>query len=79
MFAASEGLIMSLLLVSVRHIWGYTYSDEEEVVAYVGKMLLLIAVSNFFDGIQSVLSGNTRYTTHLMATEFSPRLRSCLS
>jgi MATE family multidrug resistance protein len=64
MFAASEGLIMSLLLVSVRHIWGYTYSDEEEVVAYVGKMLLLIAVSNFFDGIQSVLSGNTRYTTH---------------
>ncbi|XP_047074014.1 protein DETOXIFICATION 16-like [Lolium rigidum] len=60
MFAASEGLIMSLLLVSVRHIWGYTYSDEEEVVAYVAKMLLLIAVSNFFDGIQSVLSGVAR-------------------
>ncbi|KAM0827634.1 hypothetical protein ACQ4PT_068053 [Festuca glaucescens] len=59
-FAASEGLIMSLLLVSVRHIWGYTYSDEEEVVAYVAKMLLLIAVSNFFEGIQSVLSGVAR-------------------
>ncbi|KAK1610426.1 hypothetical protein QYE76_034099 [Lolium multiflorum] len=59
-FAISEGLIMSVLLVSVRHIWGHAYSDEEEVVAYVAKMLMLIAVSNFFDGIQSVLSGVAR-------------------
>jgi MATE family multidrug resistance protein len=57
-FAVSEGLVMSVLLVSVRHIWGRTFSDEEEVVAYVAKMVLLIAVTNFLDGIQSVLSGN---------------------
>ncbi|KAM0821533.1 hypothetical protein ACQ4PT_072134 [Festuca glaucescens] len=39
---------------------GAAISDEEEVVAYVAKMLLLIAVSNFFEGIQSVLSGVAR-------------------
>jgi hypothetical protein len=44
----------------VRYIWGHAYSDEEEVVTYVAKMMLVIAVSNFFDGIQCVLSGVAR-------------------
>ena len=48
---------MGIVLVSVRHVWGHAYSDEEEVVTYVAKMVLVIAVSNFLDGIQSVLSG----------------------
>uniref|UniRef100_A0ACD5ZMG1 Uncharacterized protein n=1 Tax=Avena sativa TaxID=4498 RepID=A0ACD5ZMG1_AVESA len=59
-FAILEGLVMGVLLVSVRHIWGHAYSDEEEVVVYVAKMVLLNAVSNFLDGIQSVLSGVAR-------------------
>uniref|UniRef100_A0ACD5ZSF9 Uncharacterized protein n=1 Tax=Avena sativa TaxID=4498 RepID=A0ACD5ZSF9_AVESA len=59
-FAILEGLVMGVLLVSVRHTWGHTYSDEEEVVTYMAKMVLLIAVSNFLDGIQSVLSGVAR-------------------
>uniref|UniRef100_A0ACD6AMS9 Uncharacterized protein n=1 Tax=Avena sativa TaxID=4498 RepID=A0ACD6AMS9_AVESA len=59
-FAVLEGLVMGVLLVSVRHIWGHAYSDEEEVVMYVAKMVLLNAVSNFLDGIQSVLSGVAR-------------------
>nr|CAB3467982.1 unnamed protein product [Digitaria exilis] len=41
--AVSEGLVMG--------------RDEEEVVRYVARMMLVIAVSNFFDGIQCVLSG----------------------
>jgi MATE family multidrug resistance protein len=58
--AVSEGLVIGLVLVGVRYIWGHAYSDEEEVVTYVAKMMLVIAVSNFFDGIQCVLSGVAR-------------------
>ncbi|WRX32741.1 hypothetical protein QQP08_025228 [Theobroma cacao] len=32
-------------------------SKDEQVVKYVGEMLLLIAASHFVDGIQSVLTG----------------------
>uniref|UniRef100_A0ACD6AJY5 Uncharacterized protein n=1 Tax=Avena sativa TaxID=4498 RepID=A0ACD6AJY5_AVESA len=58
--AISEGLAMGVVLVCVRYIWGHAYSDEEEVVAYVARMLLLISVTNFLDGIQCVLSGVSR-------------------
>jgi MATE family multidrug resistance protein len=82
-FTISEGLIMSVLLVSVRYMWGRVYSNEGEVIMYVAKMVLLIAVSTFLDGIQCVLSGN--YQMHIcnpampIAIEFSPQLRSSLS
>ncbi|XP_047064901.1 protein DETOXIFICATION 16-like [Lolium rigidum] len=59
-FTISEGLIMSVLLVSVRYMWGRVYSNEGEVIMYVAKMVLLIAVSTFLDGIQCVLSGVAR-------------------
>uniref|UniRef100_A0A0D9WQ04 Protein DETOXIFICATION n=1 Tax=Leersia perrieri TaxID=77586 RepID=A0A0D9WQ04_9ORYZ len=58
--AVLEGLVIGLLLVCVRYIWCHAYSDEEEVVRYVAKMMLVISVSNFFDGIQCVLSGVAR-------------------
>ncbi|PUZ61234.1 hypothetical protein GQ55_4G259400 [Panicum hallii var. hallii] len=58
--AVSEGLAVGLILVCVRYVWGHAYSDVEEVVTYVAKMMLVIAVSNFFDGIQCVLSGVAR-------------------
>ncbi|KAG2610935.1 protein DETOXIFICATION 16-like [Panicum virgatum] len=58
--AVSEGLAMGLILVCVRYVWGHAYSNVPEVVAYVAKMMLVIAVSNFFDGIQCVLSGVAR-------------------
>jgi len=57
LLAVSEGLAVGLILVCVRYIWGHAYSNVEEVVTYVAKMMLVIAVSNFFDGIQCVLSG----------------------
>ncbi|GJM99851.1 hypothetical protein PR202_ga16989 [Eleusine coracana subsp. coracana] len=58
--AVSEGLVMGLILVCVRYIWGHAYSDVEEVVTYTARMMLVIAVSNFFDGIQCVFSGVAR-------------------
>jgi hypothetical protein len=55
--AIAEGLLIGLLLICIRYVWGHAYSDVEEVVTYVAQMMLIISVSNFFDGIQCVLSG----------------------
>uniref|UniRef100_A0A8I6XPI6 Protein DETOXIFICATION n=1 Tax=Hordeum vulgare subsp. vulgare TaxID=112509 RepID=A0A8I6XPI6_HORVV len=51
---------MAMVVAHVRYVWGHAYSSEEGVVAYVARMLLLILVANFFDGIQCVLSGVAR-------------------
>nr|DAD31942.1 TPA_asm: hypothetical protein HUJ06_010793 [Nelumbo nucifera] len=56
----SEGILAGLILVSIRRVWGYCYSNSEEVVRYVSVMLLLVAISHLFDGMQSVLSGTAR-------------------
>ena len=70
LLAVSEGLMVGLILVCVRYIWGHAYSDVEEVVSYVARMMLVIAVTIFFDGIMTVLSGNSRLITKTFATAF---------
>ncbi|XP_030523633.2 protein DETOXIFICATION 16-like [Rhodamnia argentea] len=60
MMVATEGLFVGALMIFGRKAWGYLYSTEEEVVKYVGHMLVLLATSHFFEGIQSVLSGVAR-------------------
>ncbi|AES76569.2 MATE efflux family protein [Medicago truncatula] len=58
--AIIESIVVGAVIILIRNIWGYAYSNEEEVVKYVAIMLPIIAVSNFLDGIQSVLSGTAR-------------------
>ncbi|KAJ0962766.1 hypothetical protein J5N97_027888 [Dioscorea zingiberensis] len=58
--AITEGLIVGLIMIFARNLWGYAYSNEEEVVKYVAIMMPILAISNFFDGIQAVLSGTAR-------------------
>ncbi|XP_076934495.1 protein DETOXIFICATION 16-like [Bidens hawaiensis] len=58
--AVTEGVLVSMFLVSIRHIWGYLFTDEEEVVSYMSKVMPVLALSNFMDGIQGVLSGTVR-------------------
>ncbi|KAK3437726.1 hypothetical protein EUGRSUZ_C02400 [Eucalyptus grandis] len=60
MMVATEGLLAGTLMIFCRRAWGYLYSTEEEIVNYVGDMLVLIATSHLIDGIQSVLSGIAR-------------------
>lgn len=57
--AVTEGVLVSLILVSVRHVWGYLFTNEEEVVSYMSKVMPVLALSNFMDGIQGVLSGKS--------------------
>ncbi|XAR50239.1 hypothetical protein NMG60_11004509 [Bertholletia excelsa] len=58
--ALTEGLLVSLISVAVRNIWGYMYSSEEEVVYCLASIMPILALSDFMDGIQAVLSGIAR-------------------
>ena len=55
--AIVEGLVVGLVLVLVRNIWGHAYSSEREVVRHVAAMMPFLALSHFVDGTQCVLSG----------------------
>ncbi|XP_026377225.1 protein DETOXIFICATION 16-like isoform X2 [Papaver somniferum] len=58
--AVTEGILIGTIMILGRHIWGNAYSNEKEVVTYVAFMMPILAVSNFFDGLQAVLSGTAR-------------------
>ncbi|KAJ4973054.1 hypothetical protein NE237_006228 [Protea cynaroides] len=58
--AITEGFIVGIMMIFLRNVWGYAYTNEEEVANYVANMLPVLAVSNFLDGIQGVLSGTAR-------------------
>ncbi|XP_038981408.1 protein DETOXIFICATION 16-like isoform X2 [Phoenix dactylifera] len=58
--AITEGLMVALITILVRHVWGYLYSNEEEVAKYISIMMPILAASDFMDGIQCTLSGAAR-------------------
>lgn len=60
LMAIVEGILIGLVLILIRNVWGYSYSNEIEVVRYVAIMMPIIATSNFLDGLQCVLSGIAR-------------------
>ncbi|KAA8542244.1 hypothetical protein F0562_023620 [Nyssa sinensis] len=55
--AVTGRLLVSLISVAVRGIWGYLYTNEEEVVKFMASIMPVLATYNFIDGIQAVLSG----------------------
>ncbi|KAL1554770.1 Protein DETOXIFICATION 16 [Salvia divinorum] len=58
--ALAEGIVVGVVLVLIRNVWGYAYSNEAEVVRYVATMMPILATSNLTDGLQCVLSGAVR-------------------
>ncbi|KAE9607491.1 hypothetical protein Lal_00026616 [Lupinus albus] len=58
--ATIEGIFIGTVMIFMRNIWGYAYTNEVEVVKYVATMLPILAASIFLDGIQCVLSGMAR-------------------
>jgi MATE family multidrug resistance protein len=52
-----EGLLVAIITICVRDVWGYLYSNEQEVAKYVSIMMPILATSNFMDGLQCTLSG----------------------
>ncbi|KAL6176871.1 hypothetical protein ACLB2K_053503 [Fragaria x ananassa] len=55
-----EGIVVAAVMILGRNVWGYFYSSEKEVLNYVSDILILVAISHFVDGPQSVLSGIIR-------------------
>ncbi|XP_048543249.1 protein DETOXIFICATION 16-like [Triticum urartu] len=51
------GFVLTLGMTLLRHVWGYMYSNEPEVVAYIAKMLPVLGISFFIDGLHGSLSG----------------------
>ena len=70
--AITEGLLVGSVLILIRNIWGYAFSDETQVVEYVAGMMPILAISNFLDGLQCVLSGISRFP-------FSPKSTPTMS
>ncbi|KAL9257101.1 DETOXIFICATION 12-like protein [Drosera capensis] len=58
--AVTELVIVVTTLFSLRKVFGYCFSNEEEVVDYVTDMGPLICISVIMDNLQGVLSGVAR-------------------
>ncbi|MED6193530.1 hypothetical protein PIB30_020500 [Stylosanthes scabra] len=58
--AVIETSIVSATLFACRHIYGYVFSNEKEVVDYVTVMAPLVCVSVILDSLQGVLAGIAR-------------------
>ena len=55
--AVIETSIVSATLFACRHVYGYVFSNEKEVVDYVTVMAPLVCLSVILDSIQGVLTG----------------------
>ncbi|KAE8077228.1 hypothetical protein FH972_015808 [Carpinus fangiana] len=55
--AVAETSIVSASILASRRVFGYTFSNEKEVVDYVTTMAPLVSLSIILDSIQGVLSG----------------------
>lgn len=53
-------VLVSVTLLSLRHFIGIAFSNEEEVVNYVTRMVPLLSISVITDNLQGVLSGISR-------------------
>lgn len=55
--AVAEAAIISTALYCCRHVLGYAYTNEKEVVDYVAKIVPLLCLSVSVDSLLGVLSG----------------------
>jgi MATE family multidrug resistance protein len=55
--AMAETSIVSTSILASCRVFGYTYSNEKDVVDYVTTMAPLVSLSIILDNIQGVLSG----------------------
>uniref|UniRef100_A0A0E0C2M3 Protein DETOXIFICATION n=1 Tax=Oryza meridionalis TaxID=40149 RepID=A0A0E0C2M3_9ORYZ len=55
-----EAVLVSVTLLALRHFIGIAFSNEEEVINYVTRMVPVLSVSVITDSLQGVLSGVSR-------------------
>lgn len=62
MLGVAEAIIVSTFFICFRHILGYAYSNDEQVVAYISEMVPLLCISVSADSLIGALSGE--FTLH---------------
>ena len=55
--AVTETIVVSATLFASRHVFGYVFSNEKQVVDYVTTMAPLVCLSVIMDSLQGVFSG----------------------
>ncbi|XP_021747156.1 protein DETOXIFICATION 16-like [Chenopodium quinoa] len=55
-----ECILVGLLLMMLRDVWGYAYTQDLEVVKYLATMMPLIVIANFLTGVTCILYGIAR-------------------
>jgi len=63
----AEAVIMSTVFISCRHILGYAYSNDMEVVDYVASMAPFLCVSVSADSLIGALSGEFKISFFCVA------------
>ncbi|KAL8142034.1 hypothetical protein V2J09_015066 [Rumex salicifolius] len=58
--AVLEGITVGSVLFALRSVYGYSFSSDKEVVAYVTQMTPLLCTSVMVDSLQGVISGIAR-------------------
>lgn len=58
--AIVEGTMLSFAMVMLRNVWGHVFTSVKEVVAYVGRIMPIVAAVSFLDAIQITLMGIAR-------------------
>lgn len=57
LIAIVETSVVSTCVLISRHVFGYIFTNEKEVIDYVTKMAPLLCVNIMMDGLQGVLAG----------------------
>ncbi|KAI3516703.1 hypothetical protein L1887_15670 [Cichorium endivia] len=60
LLAVVETTIVSSTVLASRHVFGYIFTNEKEVVDYVTKMVPLLCLNIIMDSLQGTLSGVAR-------------------
>nr|XP_016447617.1 PREDICTED: protein DETOXIFICATION 12-like [Nicotiana tabacum] len=58
--SVTEVVLASISIFVVRHVWGYVFTYEKEVITYVAEITPVLCISIIMDGTQAVLSGVAR-------------------
>lgn len=56
----TQALVVSSILLSLRHHWGWLFSGDAEVVEKVSEIMPFICCVAILDGVQGVLSGGPK-------------------
>jgi len=62
--SAAQALVVSSILLLLRHRWGWLFSGDAEVVETVAGIMPFIDCVAILDGIQGVLSGRLHYSIY---------------